>query len=344
MSQQELPASPSTPDSGTGVGARTETTPPGNDLPPVTPPSAGFILQLFVVPALIVLAVVALWTLFGRLAAGEQDWRALAQDMESTNPHIYRRAMFGMAQLLDVDRRRGTEGQQLASNPEVARSLAGLLQKQLESSRTDADTLSTEVYLSRALGLLDVPADTLPVLNQALDAKFETEVRKGAVTSVAMIAGRAREAGQPLDSESLPNLLAMSSDSDPSLRRAAAFTLGLFPDRSAQQQLLVLLEDAADFMTAVNAAIALSRSDSPAGYAVLLRAVSLPPSENPDQEQDRVLMQRNALKAISELSPQLTGEQRAALRLPIGKLAETDPRMRLRIDAQAALSALDAVR
>ena len=39
--------------------------PAGDDLlPPVEPPSAGFIIQLFVVPALIVLVIVAVWLTF----------------------------------------------------------------------------------------------------------------------------------------------------------------------------------------------------------------------------------------------------------------------------------------
>ncbi|HUQ72515.1 MAG TPA: hypothetical protein VM165_23510, partial [Planctomycetaceae bacterium] len=143
----------------------------GNDLPPVQPPSAGFIFQLFVVPALIVLAVVAVWALFGRLAAGEQDWRALVQDLSSANPHVYKRAMFGLAQVLDTDRRlrKDTDPERLAVNPQIATALSDLLQKQLRQAVQDEESLSVQVYLSRALGLLDVPETTVPVLIEALD-------------------------------------------------------------------------------------------------------------------------------------------------------------------------------
>ena len=68
-----------------------------DDLPPVQPPSAGFIIQLFVVPGLIVLAVVLVWALFGRIAAGEQDWQTLVQELQSPNSHIRKRAMYGLA-------------------------------------------------------------------------------------------------------------------------------------------------------------------------------------------------------------------------------------------------------
>src|SRR5206468_1762631 len=43
---------------------------PPVDLPPVEPPTAGFILQLFVIPAIIVAVVVVVWLLFGKLAGG----------------------------------------------------------------------------------------------------------------------------------------------------------------------------------------------------------------------------------------------------------------------------------
>ena len=52
------------------------------DLPPVEPPSARFIVQLFVVPGLIVAVIVGAWLLFGKLASAEQDWQKLVQDLK----------------------------------------------------------------------------------------------------------------------------------------------------------------------------------------------------------------------------------------------------------------------
>ena len=65
-----------------------------DDLPPVQPPSAGFIVQLFLFPALIVMGVVAIWWMFGLIAAGEQDWRKLLQDLQSQNLMVRNRAMY----------------------------------------------------------------------------------------------------------------------------------------------------------------------------------------------------------------------------------------------------------
>ena len=43
------------------------------DLPPIEPPSAGFIMQLFVVPAIIVMVIIGLWALFGKMVAEEEN-------------------------------------------------------------------------------------------------------------------------------------------------------------------------------------------------------------------------------------------------------------------------------
>ena len=67
------------------------------ELPPVKPPSAGFIVQLFLIPALIVAAVVGVWALFGKMAAGEQDWRELVDEIKNTNEHRRWRGANGLA-------------------------------------------------------------------------------------------------------------------------------------------------------------------------------------------------------------------------------------------------------
>jgi len=319
------------------------TTPPlGDDLPPVQPPSAGFIVQLFVVPALIVLAVVAVWAMFGRIAAGEQDWRTLVQELESPNPHVNRRAMFGLAQLLDTDRRLDQDGQHLASHPEIATALAKLLDKQLQSPNADEDTLSSQVYLVRAMGLLDLPETALPVLTKALDDQYDIEVRKGAVTSVALIGGRARDREQPVTGRVVDALIELSQETDPSLKRAATFALGLVDSDEATARLTVLLQDTRDPMTAINAAIALSRSGSTAGYSVFTSALTASMEQKSGEaEQDRLLILKNTLKAIADLAGKFTPEERAELLKLTRQLADSDAETRVRVDARAAVVALE---
>ena len=76
------------------------------DLPPIEPPSAGFIVQLFIVPLLIVSVVFGVYVLFAKMASSEADWRQLVTDVRSENPHIRWRAALGLSQLLEADRQR----------------------------------------------------------------------------------------------------------------------------------------------------------------------------------------------------------------------------------------------
>lgn len=358
-----------------------------DDLPPVQPPSAGFIIQLFVVPGLIVLAVVAVWAMFGRIAAGEQDWSKLVLELQSPNNHIRKRAMYGLAQVLDQDRRRGEQGQHLAANPEIAQGLAGQLMKELRSGSNSNETVAMQQYLTRALGLLD-PAETLTdaptgantadndkpraspaasvaaALTLALEPTRDIEIRKSAAASIAFIAGRALERGQPLEAPGLVQaLIDVSTDRQTILRQAAAFALGLFRSPEALQPLQVLLGND-DRMTRINAAIALSRSGSTEGLAVFKQALIEPaptasdiraehsasPGNSREDSADIFSLNnrvaehstilKNSLKAIAALGPMMTPEDKAEFRELVQTLIRTHAEPRIRIDAQNALSAL----
>src|SRR3954462_11494299 len=75
------------------------------ELPPVEPPSAGFIIQLFVLPAVIVAVVIVVWLLFGKLAGGERDPMDYVRAIQEANPHQSYRAAFELASLIHNDRR-----------------------------------------------------------------------------------------------------------------------------------------------------------------------------------------------------------------------------------------------
>jgi HEAT repeats len=259
--------------------------PDDTDLPPVQPPSAGFIIQLFLVPGLIVLVVVGVWALFGKMASGEQSWRRLVEEMKQTNPHRRWRGAMGLAQLLQADQQQGAEGERLAENPEVATALADMFREQLESKSRKPDDVSQQAFLARALGMLDAHDVVLPALQQAMrpagDAETGKEIRKNAIASVAVIAGRAKKrdaAGDPSIpgprlrkvvefASLLDDVEAVSRDDDPLIRQLGAFTLGLLPSPRSRQRLEVLLADP-DEKTRLNAAIGLARQNSTKGLPV----------------------------------------------------------------------------
>jgi HEAT repeats len=340
-----------------------------NDLPPVQPPSASFIVQLFVVPGLIVLAVVAIWALFGRIAAGEQDWRKLALELQSHNTHIRNRAMYGLSQILDQDRLRGKQGQHLASNPEIVSGLSNQLLKELQTGSSSPESVAIQQYLTRALGLLNIPdsADNsaggsqtliegnpaeatspcqqaamsmMNALKAALESNRDIEIRKSAVASVAFIAGRSLEQGSPLDAPELVDaLIAASSSSEPVLRHAVAWTLGQFRSEQATQHLQVLLGHD-DVLTRINAAISLSHSGSLDGLAVFKQALSEPTASSPEGQGEQVIIVTNVLRALTDLGPKLSETDKAEFRELVEKLLKTNTNPRVHIDARNAFLSL----
>ncbi len=324
-----------------------------DDLPPVQPPSAGFIVQLFLFPALIVMGVIAIWWMFGLIAREEQDWHKLLQDLQSQNLHIRNRAMYGLAQVLDQDSRRDDQGHQLRANREIAQGLADQLMIELRKNSTSKEGVAIQEYLTRALGMMDSLDVTAPALQMAMEPQRDVDIRKSAVVSLSFVAGRAMERGQPLNApETVDALIQMSGDPLPVLQHSAAFALGLFSSPEANHQLEVLL-GSGDQMTRVNAAIGLARHGSTAGFSVFIDSLKVPAvSETPKSEtssesgstidSEQFMVVKNVLKAVSELASKFNGSQRQELTPLLNELSDHHPEIRIRVDAAAALNALKA--
>ena len=332
------------------------------ELPPVEPPSARFIVQLFLIPGLIVFAVVALWLLFGKLTASPQDITMTLQDLRSANPHVSGRAQWNLTHMLIADAKLGDKGQQLSRNPLVADALATLLIEKLKKISKDKDHLAQQEFLSRALGWVDLPDNAFPALGQAMHIRpeprsdnpkdqelreLQQEIRKSAIASIARIAGRAAERGETVNHPDLvEDLIDVSADVEPTVRQVAAFCLGLFPTQAANERLVGLLIDA-DEATQMNAAMALARQKSPEGFSVYKTVLQQAPKPvDPDsipgktaRERDknaeakkfeRQVALKNTLTAIADLTGQFDANQRAELVNliePISKAFEV-PRIR----------------
>lgn len=315
-------------------------------LPPVEPPSAKFIVQLFVVPGLIVAAIVGVWLLFGKLASAEQDWQALVADMKSSNEHRRGRGAMGLAQALAVDQNRKSEGPRLTTNPQVAQELSVFLADTLKSSSQEPVVIDQQAFLTRTLGMLDVPEAVLPVLREAMKDSHDREVRKNAVAAVATISFRAHERGTPLtDAAVLDELANVSRDSDPLLRSLAAMTLGFFPLELADQSLTVLLADA-DANTRANAAVAFTRHKSLKAVPVLkevLKAAAALKQAGPSGDAGPVAA-TNAMTAIGELAPLLDEPTRSEVENDVTAISKNYPEPRVRLDAAQALTKIRAKR
>jgi hypothetical protein len=322
------------------------------ELPPVEPPSAGFIVQLFLIPMLIVGAIVGVYALFGRLAYGEQDWRTLVSELRNTNEHRRWRAAIGLAHLLKVDQDRGEDGQHLSQNPEIAKALLDVLKEQRAADVPREKSLNQQQYLVTALGLLDQPSTVLPPLQKLMLAANDQDsgVRLESLRSIFLIANRtaerAKAENRPLLMEELvetPSLVddvvTVSNESDPLFRQVAAFALGFLPCPQSRQRLEVMLNDG-DQNAKVNAALGLSRQSSTAGWPVFLEVLNH--AGNPSQRQqgmDLVIL-KNTLKAVQDLNKEWTADQKRQLIALLEPISKNHPERGIRTDAVKTLQTL----
>ena len=270
------------------------------ELPPVTPPSAGFIVQLFLIPALIVMAVVAVWALFGQLAHTENDWTHLTADISSKNELRRWPAAEGLAHLLHNEQiSPPTDREPLAQNPIVVDSLSKLFTESLATNGTDDETIRQQEFLARTMGALDADEKTLPVLAEAMKDSHDIVVRKSALMAISLIAGRhfddatgysaaveARTSAPSLAERNLPLATATISDAatleqlrrsaqdpDPVIRHLAAYALASVSGPESLQQLRSMLGDS-NRLAQANAAIGLARNGSIDGVETMMQLMT----------------------------------------------------------------------
>lgn len=240
--------------------------PPLADLPPVEAPSAGFIVQLFVIPALIVLVVIGVWLLFGKLAGGERDAMDYVRLIRasSTNWRAANRAAFELASLIQNDPK-------LATDPKLLGELTDLLEHQLDNIENPEITQ----YVALALGRFNTleaesssgqKIDPISALDRALDAKYPEPVRIAAAASLAKHA--ARMEGVLDDPRAIAALAkAASANDSPAVRQMAVYALGFFGANATAPLHDTLGDD--DRFVRFNAAVALARRGDPAAAATL---------------------------------------------------------------------------
>ena len=230
-------------------------------LPPVEPPSAGFIVQLFVVPAIIVLAVVLLWLLVTTLATqGNQDPTKIVAALRGSNQARWQKAE-ELANMLRLEQRYP----ELKHNHDLAAQLAGLLEEEVEAGLDDKNSISLRYYLCRVLGEFYVDDGLEVLLNTAREDK-ERDVRREAINAIAVLSNARANLEPPegLDhSDLVEDFTKLANDQDDLIRSQTAFALGVMtttPD--ADPLLLVELEKLADDLysdTRYNAALGLAR-------------------------------------------------------------------------------------
>jgi len=337
-----------------------ESRPPlGEDLlPPVEEPSARFIVQLFVVPALIVLLIVAVWLSFTwlvrRTAIGPD--KLIAGIEEGPSVARWQRA----SELADL-----LQNKRYASfkrDRKSAADLARILEREMDRAKTGPDNqeqAALRYFLARALGEFETP-EGLDVLLKAAETKGEQSaelVRNGALEAIAVRAYNLHQPQPPeelTDPELEPTLFRLAKDEDGRIRAKAAYALGQIASPTALAHLESMVDDP-DADTRYNAAVALAHQGNEKAVETL--AEMLDPEElasvrqeqnEADRQFKRTVLIGSAIHAAhaladknpkADLSPIIRALERIATADP-DTLAKAHIQRRIVADAERSLSLL----
>jgi HEAT repeat protein len=305
-----------------------QTTPPApadRALPPIEPPSAGFLIQLFVIPGAIVAVIVVVWLMFHWLAAMGNDPREYIKKLRG-NSEVRWQAAVNLAGALQ-----GEAGEEIKKDSSVATELGRILDDEIATGSTDERPINLRIYLCRALGEFKVDSALPPLLNAASTQRSDAEidVRRAAVHGLASLATNLKQR-QPTwsDPKLVETLIAASKSDDNNLRTESAFVLGIVDDTQAVARLKQLLnEEHAD--ARFNAAIGLARVGDAEALPVILEMLS------PDQtlstkvelKENRTEKERmvhvNGLRALAELAKKNPTANLQPAIAPVEKLSQS---------------------
>ncbi len=310
-----LPMSQFPDDSFPAQGPSPKSSTAPGDLPPVEPPTAGFIVQLFIIPMVIVAVIVLVYLFFGRLAGGERDPEAYVETIRSSNENRRWRAAFELASLIQNDSR-------LAKDEQLLGSLTEELERELTKG---GDDLRVRQYLCRTIGAFQTlearspsgrPLSPLGALSRALGTDQPTEVRMAAAESLARHSARLQRTESDQNwlesAEAVEGLSGVLNDrrAEPELRELAVFALGFLGGRSANEALRERLGESEESrFVRYNAAAALARRGDEVALPTLREMLSpadlrqLIPQETPSATESRI--ETIVLEAIQALQTAL---------------------------------------
>jgi hypothetical protein len=314
---------------------------PDDALPPVEPPSAAFLVQLFVVPLTIVACGLFVVWGFYWLAQMGNDPESYVRALRRNNEGRWQVALNFANDL------RGPGGAALKNDAGLARDLAGILADEVTSGRPNGGGHGAEQsrtlcgYLCRALGEFSVPEAAAPLLARAADSS-DPQTAQAAVEALAVLSANLAAAGRSFDDPAAVSaalLAASRSDSD-ALRSSSAFTLGVVGGAGAAERLAELAEDA-DEDVRYNATIGLARQGRETAWSGLAEMLALPDSVPAEGDQKgqaeryrRAMIVVNALKGVGLLVDDTRQPPPAAIAEAITKLA-ADPVPDVRSAAKA---------
>jgi HEAT repeat protein len=281
---------------------------PDDALPPVEPPSAAFLVQLFVVPlSIVACGLFVVWGFYW-LAQMGNDPESYVRALRRNNEGRWQVALNFANDL------RGPGGAALKNDAGLARDLAGILDDEVASGRPAGGGHAAEQsrtlcgYLCRALGEFSVPEAAPPLVARAADTA-DPQTAQAAVEALALLAANLTAAGRSFDDPAtVAKAVREASQSDVRpLRSSAAFALGVIGGADGVARLEQLVDDADDDVR-YNAAIGLARQGRAAAWPPLEEMLALPdvvPAEGDQKARAeryrRAMVVVNALKAVGLL-------------------------------------------
>lgn len=341
---------------------------PDDALPPVTPPSAKFLIPLFVIPFCIVASIVLVWALFSWLAQQGGDPQVDIDALGRDNAYRWQ-AAHNLADAL-----RNPRHVALRQDAASAKKLAAILEDELAKplpvdSAARQQEVNLQMYLSRALGEFLTP-EGVPVLIRAAgpgegDAEqqaFRLPVRLSALEALAVALGNAKQDGLSSQwsgvAEQVEPALVAAADfrsEDPSgqlaatqVRMRGAFGLGIVGTPAALDRLERLLIDPSPDVR-YNAAAGLARNGDRRAVPLLCDMLDPNVTEGVTAETlteaqpfKRAIIFQTALLSAEKLVELNTADDLSPLREALGKFsAAPEVADDLRVKAKELAAKLD---
>lgn len=279
--------------------------------PPERQSTPFLVLQFFVFPMAIVASCVAVFVVFGLIAAEGKSAREYVAEVRSGGATRRWQAAFELSKLIQGKKDRALE------DPRFVDELIALFED------AEKDDPRVRRYLALALGRIG-DARALPALLKVVSADAKDADSETLIYSIWAL-------GAIHDEAAAPALVRLAAAEDAGVRKAAVHALGTLPGDAARERLLQSLQDPAEDVR-WNAALALARRGDAAAAPVLRSMLDRAHLDTvagllPEQREEAMLA---AISAAALLQDE---ELRSALAL----LRKSDPSLKLRDAAGAAL-------
>jgi hypothetical protein len=280
-------------------------------LPEIRPPNAGFILQLFLIPMMIVSVIICVWLLFNFISRGETPTE-LVRGLQKMNNASWQKA-YTLSSLLRAP------ASELKNDEELAQELIAVLEIKLTAETTDANQVKLRIFVCKCLGEFEIDSGLSALLNaaQQTDNGNDLVIALTAVEAVAVLMSNLDESVRAENYDRIvETLLAVSNEQveNPDhalrvnqLRSAAGFALGVAGGDKAIHRLASMLDDAHP-NARFNAAMGLARYGKLESTAVLLEMLDPENTAITSGEPEgshafkRSVVITNAIRAVVSLS------------------------------------------